>query len=379
MFIKGVGCIPYRIYDKKSHLLAYDAIMDCLNDADIGLDKIDAIVCSTLEWFYTGEFQRHFASLLSAILKTRKPIIRVPGACAGGGTAFWTAKKIMENSDFNNVLVVGAEKLHGHTQNSSRVLDEFMMAMESRLEQPAGLNAPASAALVANEYFQRFPQATTDDLALINFKNHSNGFLNPNAFFFNKKVTLEKIKNSPVVASPLRKFDCSISADGAAACVLTKDKTDIKLAGSGYIADYLPPFERELCSTWEGTTISSKEALKEAGIEISDIDFAELHDAFSIVELISYEDLGFCKKGEAYKLIRDGYFNIDGKLPVNASGGLKAKGHPVSATGLGMIYEVTKQLRNECGDRQLNNPKIGLVHNIGGTGCTTVCHVLKKI
>lgn len=379
MFIKGVGCIPFRIYDKKSHLLAYDAIMDCLDNADISFNKIDAVVCSTLEWFYTGEFQRHFASLLSATLKARMPIIRIPGACAGGGTALWTAKRLMENSEFNNVLVVGAEKLYGHTNNSGKVLDEFMMAMESRWEQPEGINAPSSAALVANEYFQRFPEATPDDLALINFKNHSNGFLNPNAFFFNKKVTLEKIKNSPIVASPLRKFDCSISSDGAAACVLTKDKTDIKLSGSGYIADYLPPFEREFCSTWEGTTLSFKEACKEANVEIGDIDFAEMHDAFSIVELISYEDLGFCRKGEGFKLVRDGYFNIDGKVPVNASGGLKAKGHPVSATGLGMVYEVVNQLRRECGDRQISDAKVGLVHNIGGTGCTTVCHIIKKV
>ena len=192
-------------------------------------------------------------------------------------------------------------------------------------------------------------------------------------------IRTDKIKNSPIVASPLRKFDCSISVDSAAACILTKDKTDIKLLGSGYTADYLPPFEREFCSTWDGTTISSKEAFKEANIELSDIDFAEIHDAFSIVELISYEDLGFCKKGDAFKLIRDGYFNIDGKVPANTSGGLKAKGNPVSATGLGMVYEITKQLRGECDNRQLNNPKIGLLHNIGGAGCTTACHVFKKV
>lgn len=379
MYIKGVGCIPYRIYNKKSHLLAYDAILDCLNDADSRLEDVDAIVCSTLEWFYTGEYQRHGASLLSATLKTRVPIIRVPAACAGGGTALWTAKRLMENSEFNNVLVVGFEKLFGHTNNSGKVLDEFMMAMESRWEQGEGITTPNSAALVANEYFQRFPEANTDDLALISFKSHENAFKNPNAFFFNKKVSMEKIKNSPIIASPLRRHDCSISADGASACILTKDKTDIKLAGSANNADYLPPFEREFCSTWEGTTISSKEAFKEANIELSDIDFAEIHDAFSIVELISYEDLGFCKKGGGFKLVRDGYFNFDGKVPVNVSGGLKAKGHPVSATGLGMVYEVVKQIRKECGDRQVNNPKIGLVHNIGGTGCTTVCHVIKKV
>ncbi|MFH1641848.1 MAG: thiolase family protein [Nanoarchaeota archaeon] len=379
MFIKGVGAIPYGIYDKKSHLLAYDAIMNCLADADISLNKIDAIVCSTLEWFYTGEYQRHFASLLSGTLKTNIPIIRVPGACAGGGTALWTAKELMKNSEFNNVLVVGAEKLHGHTRNSEKVVEEFMMAMESRWEQAEGVNAVCSAALVANEYFQKFPEASPDDLALINFKNHLNGSLNPNAFFYNKKISMEQIKNAPIIADPLTKFDCSISVDGAAACILTKDKTNIKIIGSGHIADYLPPFERETTSTWYSGVISSKEAYKEAGIEPSDIDFAEIHDAFSIVELISYEDLGFCRKGEGFKLVRDGHFNFDGKMPVNVSGGLKAKGHPVSATGLGMVFEAVNQLRNRCGVRQINKPKTALVHNIGGTGCTTVCNIIKKI
>ena len=124
--------------------------------------------------------------------------------------------------------------------------------------------------------------------------------------------------------------------------------------------------------------LSSQEAFKEASVDISDIDFVEIHDAFSIVELISYEDLGFCKKGLGFKLLRDGYFNFDGKVPANVSGGLKAKGHPVSATGLGMVYEIVKQLRRESKDRQISNPQIGLLHNIGGTGCTTVCHIFKK-
>jgi len=379
MFIKGVGCIPYKIYDKKSHLLAYDAVINCLDDADLNFNKVDAVVCSTLEWFYTGESQRHFASLLGATLKTRVPIIRVPAACSGGGTALWTARKLMQNSDLNNVLVVGAEKLHGHTRNSEKVIEEFMMAMESSLEQPAGITPVGSAALVAGEYLRRFPDTTTDDLALISFKNHSNAFLNKNAYFYNKKVSLEQIKNSPVMASPLRKFDCSISCDGAAACILTKDKTDIKITGSANNADYLPPFERDDPITWGGSVTSSRQAYDEAGIEVSDIDIAEIHDAFSIVELISYEDLGFCKKGEAAKLIRDGYFEIDGKVPVNVSGGLKGKGHPVSATGLGMIYELVKQLRAECGDRQVSNPKIALAQNIGGTGCTVVCNVIRKL
>src|SRR3989344_6649860 len=127
-YIKGVGTIPNRIYDRPSHLLAYDAISNAIDDADMSMNEIDAIVCSTLEWFYTGEFQRHFASMLSGLLKTRIPIIRVPAACAGGGTALCVANNLGKTREFNNILVIGAEKLHGHTKNSECITNEFMMA-----------------------------------------------------------------------------------------------------------------------------------------------------------------------------------------------------------------------------------------------------------
>ncbi len=379
MYIKGVGTTPYRIHDKQSHLLAYDAICETLEDADMSINDIDAIVCSTLEWFYTGEFQRHFASMLSGLLKTRVPIIKIPAACAGGGIALCTACNLGTNDDFNNILVVGAEKLHGNTKNSECITNEFMMAAESVWEQQEGLNFPGSNALVAQAYLQKFPDTTMDDLALISFKNHENAYLNKNAFFYNKKVSLEQIKKSPIICSPLRLFDCSISVDGATACIITKDKTDINIIGSAYHTDYLAPFEREDITTWDATLKASEEAYKQANISPKDIDVVEVHDAFTIVELLAYEDLGFCKKGEGAKLIRDGTVKMDGKLPINLSGGLKAKGHPVSATGLGQVYELVKQLRKEAGDRQVSKAKIALAQNIGGAGATVAVNILKKI
>lgn len=372
MFVKGTGMTKFGILDKFSHQLAYDTSLEALNNADINFNKIDAVVCSTIEWFFSIEKQRHFAGMLSSMFKTNKPIIRVPAGCAGGGHALWVANQL----GYDNVLVVGVEKLM--TCKSEAITDEFMMAMESRWEQSEGLIAPSSAALVAGEYIDRFPNTTTDDLALIAHKNHSNGFLNPKARFYKKKVTLEDIKNSKVVASPLRVMDCSISVDGAAAVVISKDKSDIEIVGSDLCTDRVAPFESEDLTTWNATSISSKGAFKQAGLSPSDIDFAELHDAFTIVELISYEDLGFAKKGEGAKLIRDGYVNLDGKMPVNASGGLKAKGHPPSATGLSQIHEIVEQMRNEAGDRQVTNNRIALAHNIGGVGGTVTCHILRK-
>ena len=373
MYIKGVGMTKFGVSSKFSHQLAYEATQEALKDADMSFNDIDAIVCSTLEWFFSIEKQRHFASLLSSMFQTHKPIVRVPAACGGAGAALWFANQL----EYDNVLVVGAEKLMAGKTES--ITDEFMMAAESKWEQIEGLSFPAQNALVAQEYMRKYPETTTDHLALIALKNHSNAFLNPKAKFYGTKVSLEKIKESPIVASPLRLYDCSISVDGSAAVILSKDKTDIELAGSDLCTDYMPTFERQDNTTWNASVISSNNAYKQAGIEASDIDVAELHDAFTSVELIAYEDLGFAEKGKAYKKIEEGYFNLDGKVPVNTSGGLKAKGHPVSATGLAQVHELVNQLRGQAGDRQINAPKTGLAQNIGGAGGTVSCHVLRKI
>ena len=373
MYIKGAGMTKFGISDKHSWQLAYEATLDALQDADMKFNDVDAVVCTSLEWFFSVEKQRHFAGMLSSMFRTNKPIVRVPSGCAGGGAALWFANQLK----YDNVLVVGAEKLM--TCKTESVTDEFMMAAESKWEQTEGLNFPGQNALVAQEYMMKYPETTTDHLALIAHKNHSNALLNPNAKFYGNEVSLEKIKNSPVVCSPLRLYDCSISVDGAAACILSKDKTDINIVGSDLCTDYLPTFEREDNTSWEASDIVAKNAYKQANMDSSDIDVAELHDAFTSVELIAYEDLGFADRGKAYKKIEDGHFNLDGKLPTNTSGGLKAKGHPVSATGLAQINELVRQLRNQANDRQVSNARIGLAHNIGGAGGTVVCHILKKI
>ncbi|MBI2646968.1 thiolase family protein [Candidatus Woesearchaeota archaeon] len=278
--------------------------------------------------------------------------------------------------DYNNILVVGVERLL--TNNSITVTDEIMMAAERIYEQSEGLNFPAENALVAQQYMLKY-NATLNDFALVAYKNHQNAYLNPKARFYKKEVTLKQIKKSPVVASPLRLFDCSLSVNGAAAAILTKDKTDIELVGSSLYVDRLSAFESEDMTLWEATKLAAQEAYSQAGIKPSDIDIAELHDAFTPVELISYEDLGFCNKGEGKEMIRKGITNLNGELPVNTSGGLKAKGHPISATGISQIYELVKQMRNEAQERQVSNVKYALAQNIGGAGSTVTVHILKKV
>ncbi|MBI2138966.1 thiolase family protein [Candidatus Woesearchaeota archaeon] len=373
MYIRGVGMTKFGSLRKSSHLLAYEAAEEALQDAQMDFSDIDAIVCASLEWFFSDERQRHFPSILSSVFKTNKPIIRTPTGCSSGGTALWTAQQL----GYDNVLVVASEKLN--TCKTEAITDEFMMAAESKYEQTEGLNFPAQNALVAQEYLMKYPETTMDHLALISYKNHCNALLNPKAKFFGKPVSLEEIKKSHIVASPLRLFDCSISTDGAAACVISKDKSDIKIAGNDLCTDLMGIFERDDGTSWEAATISSKNAYKQAGVGPEDIDVAELHDAFTIVELIAYEDLGFARRGKAYQKIEDGHFTLKGKLPVNTSGGLKAKGHPVSATGLAQIYELVNQLRGKAGERQVKGAKVALAHNVGGAGGNISCTILKKM
>ena len=372
MYIKGVGMTKFGAQTNTSQELVYEAAMEVLDDADIKIEDIDAIVSSIVDTESNGERQRGFSSIISSIFKKKVPIITSSAVCGGGGSAIWTANRL----GYDNVLVVGVERLLSN--NSANTTDEIMMAAERIYEQTEGLNFPAQNALVAQQYMLKYG-ATTDDFALVAYKNHQNAFFNPKARFYNKKISLEEIKNSPVVASPLRLFDCSISCNGAAATVLTKNKTDIEIVGSSLIVDRLSTFESEDMTSWEATKLAAAEAYNQAGISHEDIGIAEIHDAFTSVELISYEDLGFCKKGDGKYLIRKGIVNIHGKLPVNTSGGLKAKGHPISATGVSQIYELVKQMREQAGERQVDNIEYALAQNIGGAGSTVAVHILKRV
>ena len=359
------------VQDMTTHEMIYEAVTEALDDADMSLSDINAIVASTMDCNDNGERQKLYPSVLCSMFKTKLPSVRVPAVCGGGGASLWASVRL----NYENTLVIGVERLVSAT--SAIVSDNIMMAAERIYEQSEGMLFPAQNALVAQQYMRNYG-ATTDDLALVSLKNHENAYLNPKARFYKRKVTLKQIKKSPIIASPLRLFDCSLNVNGAAACIVTKNKTDIKIEGSALCTDRLVAFESEDMTTWDATKTAAKEAYKQAGLGPSDIDFAEIHDAFTPVELIGYEDVYFCKKGEGKKLIRDGTTKLDGKLPVNPCGGLKAKGHPISATGIAQIYEIVKQMRHEAQDRQLSRTKTALAQNIGGVGSTVTVHIMKK-
>ncbi len=378
MFVKGVGMTKFDYSQKPWWQFAYEATMEALEDAKMKISDIDLIVYSGMEnCDGIFEHQTHKTSFLSDLFKTNVPIIETPSVCAGGGVAFWTARKLAQgNKEFKNVLVVSGEKL---VFNKSEVTTHLILSAAERIiEQPEGMLFPVQNALVWQEYMKKY-KATMDDLALISFKNHQNATLNPKAYFYKRPVSLEMIKNSPVVASPLRLFDCSLSVNGGAAVILTKEETDIEVLGSGFATDSILTFCRKEPWHFQATVLASQKAYKEAKISPQDVQIAEVHDAFTSVELFSYEDLGFALPGKGAELIRSGKVNLDGKLPINTSGGLKARGHPISVTGLAQIYEIVNQLRGRCGERQVkNSPKIGLCHNIGGTGGSVTVHIFRK-
>lgn len=371
VYIKGVGMTKFDYSQKTWWQFAYEAAMAALEEANMKISDINAICFSAISSAASGEHQTHKVSFLSDLFKTNIPIIETPSVCAGSAVAFWTACRL----PFKNILVVAGEKVVDNATDI--VTDRILSAAERAIEQSEGMIFPVQKVLIWQQYQKKYG-ATMDDLALISFKNHQNATINPDAYFYQRPVPLEKIKNSPIVASPFRLFDCCISVNGGTAAIVSKEKTDIEVAGSGFSTDCILTFGRKDCTHYKVTQRAAQIAYQQANLTPNDIDVVEVHDAFTSDELIAYEDLGFAPIGKGAELIRSGKVNLEGELPVNPSGGLKAKGHPISPTGLAQIAEITNQLRGKCGERQVKNAKIGLCHNIGGNGGSVVVHILRK-
>jgi acetyl-CoA C-acetyltransferase len=241
-----------------------------------------------------------------------------------------------------------------------------------------GLIFPGNYALIAQQYMRKYG-ISHDVLEQVSYLNHKNSRLNPLAHFYYKDVTMEMIRNSPVVASPINLFDCSPVSDGAAAVVLSRARgsdRDVKILSSRFVTDSISLTERDDLTSFKAAKIAARMAYEEAGIKPEDVDLLEVHDCFTISELIALEDLGMCGPGEASKLVSNGDITREGILPVNMDGGLKANGHPIGATGLAQIHEVAAQIRGEAGARQVPGVKIGMTHNIGGIGGTAAVTIL---
>lgn len=237
--------------------------------------------------------------------------------------------------------------------------------------------------MLARAHMARYG-TTEEQLAMVGVKNHHYGVLNPLAHV-RKEITLEQAMTSFMVASPLRLYDCCTIADGAAAIVLASEerargisKKPVWIVGLGLGTDSATVFQRPNLTSLRGVVYAAKQAYEMAGLGPDDIDVAEVHDCFTIAEIIAYEDLGFCPGGEGGRFIEDKQTYIGGKIPVNIDGGLKSKGHPVGATGVSMAVEITKQLRGDCGERQVEGAEVGLTHNVGGNGQVCAVHIYRR-
>ncbi len=372
--ILGTGLTKFgELWNKDLLDLALDASNQAINESRITNNNIEAVFVANMIYGKLAG-QDHLGALITSSLGLNCASFRIEGACASGGLAIHLAIQSLLAGTYKNVLVVGAEKM---TDASSGEISSALMGAGSEAERKAGLTFPALYALMAKAHMQKYG-TTRIHLANVSVKNHYHASMNEKAQF-PFEVTMEKVLESPIISSPFTLFDASPITDGAGAVVLSlEDGPGIHIIGSAVATDSVDLASRKSLLEIAATKIASQKALSMAGVEITDIKVAEVHDCFTIAEILAMEDLGFCKKGEGGEYIAKGHTKLGGKLPVNTSGGLKACGHPIGATGIKQIIEVTHQLQKKSGKRQVKGANIGLTHNVGGSGATVVVHILQS-
>jgi acetyl-CoA C-acetyltransferase len=380
--IIGVGMTQFGEFWERSYRdLIMEAGVKAIKNAGIDGAEIQSMYVGSmtpgmfLEQEHVGALVADHAGLLPI------PSTRVESACASGGMALRQAFLAIKAGVADVVVAGGVEKMTDVSTEQATIA--LAGAADQEWEAFHGVTFPALYALMARRHMLEFG-TTEEQFAQVAVKNHYNGSLNPSAQY-QKAIKLEDVMNSAPVADPLKLLDCSPITDGAAAIILASEErarqlceNPVWIAGSGQASDTLALHDRKsLCRT-EAAVKASKIAYTMAGVNPKDIDFAEVHDCFTIAEIMAIESLGFCDVGAGGRFTEDGETALTGRIPVNTSGGLKAKGHPVGATGIAQAVEATLQLRNEAGRRQIKNAKVGLTHNVGGSGASCVIHILKS-
>jgi len=370
-----------RFPERSLRDLIREAGETALNDAGIESNEIQALFMSNFNaQFLNG--QGHIGPLAAEVLGLGTiPAIRVEGACASGSLAFRQGLIAVASGLYDMVLVGGVEKM-AHLSTES-VTEGIASASDFAQEANQGATFPALFAMIANRYFHEYGNVR-EAMAICAVQNHENALLNPDAQL-RKRITVEQVKNGLAIADPLTIYDCSLVSDGSAFVVLAATevartvchKRLVEVVGSGHAGDTLTLASKGSLTTFAATINAAKQAYAMAGVGPTDIHFAEVHDCFTITQLINIEDLGFFPKGKGAFGVADGKTAASGPIPINVSGGLKAKGHPIGATGLSQIYEVVTQLRGEGGARQLPRADLGLTHNIGGTAATCVVNIFR--
>ncbi len=377
----GIGITKFgEIWDSSLRELLLDAQLRALNDAKIEAKQIDAM--------YTGNMaagqlsgQLHVGAMATENLNLNTPSIRVEAACASGSLALRQGLHAIEAGEADIVMVNGVEKMTD--VSTEQVTTALMGAGDEELEGFHGLTFPGLYALLANAYMNEYG-LKREVLAEVSVKNHFHGARNSYAQFQNE-ITIDTVLDSTMVADPLTLFDCSPITDGAASVILASEKTakkmgaEVYVTGSGLATDTLSLARRDSLLEIKAGRLAAQQAYKQAGISAKDIDFAEVHDCFSIAEIYAVEALGLAKQGQGWKLYKERQTYCDADKPVNTSGGLKACGHPVAATGIKQAVEAVMQLRGQGAKRQVKDAEIGVTHNVGGSGATAAVHVFKRM
>ena len=385
VYVLGVGVTKVgEHWDKSLRDLFVEASLNAIKDAGITLNDIEALFVGNMSSGYL-QGQEHLGSLLSTWLGIPGiAACKIEAACSSGGMAFHVGYMSVASGLYDCVLVGGVEKMTDAITKDVTVA--LIMADDQEYVARYGASFVALNALVYRAYMHKY-NVKQEDIALFSVHCHKYAVNNPYAQF-RKEITLDDVLKSPIIADPIHLLESAPIGDGAAAIVLVSDRFlekykgskdhRIKVIASTAATDTISLQDREDLTTLKATKIAAEKAYKMAKIEPKDINVLEVHDAFSILGVIHLEDLGFAKKGEGWKLVKEGQIEIGGKIPTNLFGGLKARGHPVGATGIYQIAEIVWQLRGEAGKNQVDNAEIGLTQSVGGVGGTVVINILKR-
>ena len=382
--VVGVGMTKFGVHGSTLPELFADAAFPALEDAGVTQDELDA--------FYFGnamsglaENETHLAPKVATHLgMTDVPFQRFEDACATSANAFKNAVQAVEAGIHDTVLVGGVERCTPKTgMETPEMTRVFASASHRQYEQPSGLTFPGVFALLTKRHMHEYG-TTEEQLAEVAVKNHYHGSLNERAHF-GKEATVQDVLDGPIVADPFRLMDCCPFSDGASAVVVTNDELGdsfgaegVDVTGVGHGVDAVPLSDKASLPETRAARDGAEEAYAEAGVTAGDIDFAEVHDCFTGAEVMATEALGLFEDGEGGPAAEEGRSKLGGEVPVNPSGGLKAKGHPIGATGTAQITELTEQLRGEAGERQVEDARTGVAHNLGGDSGTTVVTVMEE-
>src|SRR5579863_7615624 len=364
--------------------LIVEVAAGALADAGVSAADIDSVYLGTMNGgFVKQEFPASLVFQADPAFRF-KPATRVENACATGSAAIHMGLNAIAAGKARLVLVVGVEKM---TEVSGAQVGDILLGASYRKEEDATPGGFAGIfGQIAQAYFQRYGDQS-DALAMIAAKNHKNGAANPLAQMqkdLGYDFCRAESEKNPIVAGPLKRTDCSLVSDGAAALVLADIETALKLdkaivfRAAQHVQDFLPMSRRDVLK-FEGCSVAWQRALKEAGVALKDLSFAEVHDCFTIAELIEYEAMGLAPEGQGARVIAEGITAKDGALPINPSGGLKSKGHPIGATGVSMHALTAMQLTGTAGDMQIKDAKLGGIFNMGGTAVANYVSILERL